>query len=152
MESTMKSERLKKLESELNDLEQWMKLGLVPNKELQRHNEEIDMLKKRIEEEKDRLLFLKESGEMEEFSAPRRGPTKTVYPDTPSMSDVEVNESTEGGFEVDQEETSTETSDESVVSETVREDDDATEDDEDPFSDRNRWRRGGIIDPESNDW
>lgn len=26
------------------------------------------------------------------------------------------------------------------------------EDDEDPFSDRNRWRRGGIIDPDANEW
>ena len=150
----MKSERLKKLEAELGDLEQWMKLGLVPNKELVRHGEEIDTLKRRIEEERERLQFLKESGDMEEFSAPRRGPTKTVYPDTPSMSDVEVNETTEGGFEVDQE-TSTETSEEAGASksaDTNTEDDDSSEEEDDPFSDKNRWKRGGIIDPESNDW
>ncbi|CRH86078.1 Uncharacterised protein [Chlamydia trachomatis] len=28
----------------------------------------------------------------------------------------------------------------------------SSEDDEDPFSDRNRWRRGGIIDPDANEW
>lgn len=147
----MKSERLKKLEAELSDLEQWMKLGLVPNKELERHSEEIDTLKRRINEEKERLQFLKESGEMEEFSAPRRGPTKTVYPDTPSMSDMEVNETTESGFDMDQDSTS-ETTEESTSSDSSYDDDDQTEDEDDPFSDRNRWRRGGIIDPESNDW
>jgi hypothetical protein len=26
------------------------------------------------------------------------------------------------------------------------------EDDESYFSDRNRWRRGGIVDPDANDW
>ncbi|MCH9703921.1 MAG: hypothetical protein K0U13_03940 [Chlamydiae bacterium] len=147
----MKSDRLKKLEAELADLEQWMKLGLVPNKELERHNEEINALRQRIDEERERLQFLKESGEMEEFSAPRRGPTKTVYPDTPSMSDVEVNDTTQGGFESEQE-TATETSEESTSSESSMDDDDRTEEEDDPFSDKNRWRRGGIIDPESNDW
>lgn len=37
----MKSERLKKLESELHDLTQWMQLGLVPkkrNRQAQRRN------------------------------------------------------------------------------------------------------------------
>ena len=72
----MKSERLKKLEAELADLEQWMKLGLVPKKELERHREEIENLKARIEEEKERLQFLKESGDMEEYTAPRRNPPK----------------------------------------------------------------------------
>ena len=37
----VKSERLKKLESELNDLEQWLKLGLVPKKDIEKHKEEI---------------------------------------------------------------------------------------------------------------
>jgi len=155
MESTMKSERLKKLEAELGDLEQWMKLGLVPNKELARHSEEIDALKRRIEEERERLQFLKESGEMEEFQAPRRAPTKTIYPDTPSMSDIEVSETTEGGsFESEQDQdTSTESDDGgSTIGESNLEDEEGEEDEEDPFSDKNRWRRGGIVDPESNDW
>ncbi len=66
----MKSERLKKLEAELNDLEQWMKLGLVPKKELERHREEIVNLRARIYEEKELFQFLKESGEGEGYGSP----------------------------------------------------------------------------------
>ena len=148
MDTTMKSERLKKLEAELGDLEQWMKLGLVPNRELERHRGEIHSLKERIVEEQKRLLFLKESGDVEEFVAPRRGPAKTVYADTPSMSDVGVGETTEGNFTADQD-TASETSDEGTqADETVAE----SEDEDDPFSDKNRWKRGGIRDPEADDW
>lgn len=152
MDTTMKSERLKKLESELNDLEQWMKLGLVPTKEIERHKEEIHHLKEKIEEEKERLQFLKESGEVEEFAAPRRGPSKTVYPDTPSMSDVDMNETSEEGFDIDQETTSETTEESTSTTEEVTTNEDYEEDEDDPFSDKNRWRRGGILDPESNDW
>jgi len=156
----MKSERLKKLEAELNDLEQWMKLGLVPKKELERHQEEIQNLKSRIEEEKERLQFLKESGDLEEYTAPRRSPAKTVYPETPSMSDVEFGESTEAALEMDTESLDLETTEEEREDRThggggggeeeVEEEEE--EDEEDPFSDRNRWRRGGIIDPDATEW
>ena len=154
----MKSERLKKLESELNDLEQWMKLGLVPKKELERHQEEIVNLKTRIEEEKERLQFLKESGDMEEYTAPRRSPAKTVYPETPSMSDVEFGESTEAALEMETEsmelETAEEDREERTTAGAIEEEveDEEEEDEEDPFSDRNRWRRGGIIDPDATEW
>lgn len=40
----VKSERLKKLESELQDLEQWLKLGLVPKKDVTKHKEEIEQI------------------------------------------------------------------------------------------------------------
>jgi hypothetical protein len=154
MDTTMKSDRLKKLEAELQDLQQWMKLGLVPKKELERHQEEMRALEGRIEEEKERLRFLKESGDMEDFQAPRRQPGKPAYSDNPTMSDVGMNESSESGFEIDQESTSGETQDEDATSsdDTSYDDDDLYKDDDDPFSDRNRWKRGGIIDPESNDW
>ena len=66
----MKSERLKKLESELQDLEQWLKLGLVPKKDLEKHREEMSNLKEKVSEEKERLRFLKESGELEESYGP----------------------------------------------------------------------------------
>lgn len=154
----MKSERLKKLEAELGDLEQWMKLGLVPKKELERHQQEIESLKERITEEKERLQFLKESGEGEEYTAPRRNPAKTVYPETPSMSDVDFNQSTEAGLDMETESMDLETSEEdeketatasTTVEEAVEEEE---EDEEDPFSDRNRWRRGGIIDPDATEW
>lgn len=151
----MKSERLKKFESELNDLEQWMKLGLVPKKEIERHREEIENLKARIIEEKERLQFLKESGEMEEFTAPRRSPAKTVYPETPSMSDVEFGETTEAGLDMETESLDLQTNEEEKEETTITTEIDRIEEEEeeeDPFSDRNRWRRGGIIDPDATEW
>src|SRR5215470_3897682 len=54
----IKSERLKKLETELQDLEQWLKLGLVPKKDIEKHKEEIKAVQTKIEEEKERLQFL----------------------------------------------------------------------------------------------
>lgn len=150
----MKSERLKKLESELGDLEQWMKLGLVPKKELARHEEEILSLKDRITEEKERLAFLKENGELEEYTTPRRSPSKTVYPDTPSMSDIEMTETSDTTtYDMDTETSSdTEAADFTSGGGEEKEENYDDEDDEDPFSDRNRWRRGGIIDPDATDW
>lgn len=151
----MKSERLKKLETELNDLEQWMKLGLVPKKELERHQQEIENLKERIEEEKERLQFLKESGDLEEYSTPRRSPAKTVYPETPSMTEVDYGQSTEAGLEMETESIELETTEEEKeepAATTVEGVAEEEEDEEDPFSDRNRWRRGGIIDPDATEW
>lgn len=149
----MKSERLKKFETELNDLEQWLKLGLVPKKELDRHREEIDSLKERIKEEKERLQFLKESGELEEYTAPRRVPTKAAYPETPSISDVEFGETTEAGLEMETESMDLETTDEDKEEAATSEEEvEEEEEEEDPFSDRNRWKRGGIIDPDANEW
>ena len=69
----IKSEKLKKLETELTDLEQWLKLGLVPKKDIDKHKDEILAVKHKIEEEKDRLQFLKESGEAEEYVDDIRG-------------------------------------------------------------------------------
>lgn len=158
LKEKMKSERLKKLESELNDLEQWLKLGLVPKKEMERHKEEILNLKARISEEKERLQFLKESGDMEEYSTPRRSPAKNVYPDTPTMSDIEVGEgTTEAGLDLETEamdlETGEEERDEEVTEGTQEEKiEEEEEEEEDPFSDRNRWRRGGILDPDATEW
>ena len=68
----MKSERLKKLESELQDLEQWLNLGLVPNKDIDKHKHEIEIMKNRVDDEKKRLLAIKENGDLEEFSVPKR--------------------------------------------------------------------------------
>lgn len=165
----MKSERLRKLETELQDLEQWLKLGLVPKKEIERHKEEISSLKTRIGEEKERLQYLKESGMAEEFTAPKKSPAKTVYPETPTFTEFEIEETegleaeTEGAeYEATEEETVVEEEEEKESPgggggspggvdepEKVEEDED---DEEDPFSDRNRWRRGGIIDPDASEW
>jgi len=49
-----KSERLKKLESEFLDLEQWKKLGLVPKSDIVKHEEEIKLIKERLKEEKEK--------------------------------------------------------------------------------------------------
>ncbi len=149
----MKSDRLKKFESELNDLEQWMKLGLVPKKEIERHKEEIENLQARISEEKERIQFLKESGDEEEFVAQRRTPAKAAYPDTPSMSDVEYGETTEVGLDMETESMDLQTSsDEKDEVTTTTEVEQVEEEEEDPFSDRNRWKRGGIIDPDATEW
>lgn len=152
----MKSERLKKLESELHDLEQWLKLGLVPKKELERHREEIENIRVRIEEEKERLQFLKDSGEGEDYVTPRRTPGKSAYPETPTFSELEMGDDTEAGLDIEtesmefetgstEEETSEETAEEGAAEE-------EEEEEEDPFSDQNRWKRGGIVDPDANEW
>ncbi|MDR3624384.1 MAG: hypothetical protein P4L16_04505 [Chlamydiales bacterium] len=154
----MKSERLKKLEADLRDLEQWLKLGLVPKKDVQKHQEEMRLLQQKVEEEKERLQFLKESGEAEEYVAPKRpGAARAGYPEGPTISDIDMMEEpsglTESSIDMDTEsvetdtfsgEERTESSDETVVEETE-------EEDEDPFSDKNRWKRG-IVDPESDQW
>ena len=152
----MKSERLKKLEAELRDLEQWLHLGLVPKKDIKKHEEEIRSLKDKIEEERERLQFLKESGEMEEFTAPRRTPPRSAaYPDTATIPDIDMAEESSGltdaGLEMETETIELDAyapEDREEGEEVVEEDDD---EDEDPFSDRNRWKRG-IIDPEADDW
>jgi hypothetical protein len=154
----MKSERLKKLEAELEDLEQWMGLGLVPKKDLEKHKEEIRSLKSKIDEEKERLRFLKESGELEEYVTPKRSNARQAYAEPHTLPDMEVSDNmTDAGLDMETEaydmETVTEeeteggggasTEEESAVEE---------EEDEDPFSDRNRWKRGILDDPDRDNW
>lgn len=153
----IKSERLKKLETELNDLEQWLKLGLVPKKDVDKHKDEIVAVKHKIEEEKERLQFLKESGEAEEYITPKRPTTRAGYNEMPTIPDIDMGETMGGndtGFEME--------TDAIEIDQTVEERDEdeeeandaeeEEEEDESYFSDRNRWRRGGIIDPDANDW
>src|SRR5437016_779095 len=103
----VKSERLKKLEIELADLEQWLKLGLVPKKDVEKHKEEINTLKIRIGEEKERLHFLKESGEAEEYIAPKRASGRSGFSDMPTIPDIDMGETgagiTESAFDMDTE-------------------------------------------------
>jgi hypothetical protein len=158
----MKSERLRKLETELQDLDQWLKLGLVPKKDIEKHKTEIQTLKEKINEEKERLRFLKESGAMEEYAPPKRSPhARQAFPDTASMPDIEMPEEglTDFGLDVETEsynletaggeETETATEVTAAVDEDAEDDD---EDDEDPFSDRNRWKRGVLEDPDADNW
>ena len=61
------------------------------------------------------------------------------------------------GFDMETEHDDAETS---IIEERDEADEDKTSDDEDEkeddddsyFSDKNRWRRGGIIDPDANEW
>jgi hypothetical protein len=167
-----KSERLRKLESELRDLEQWLQLGLVPKKDIDRHQEEIQCLKEKIDEEKERLQFLKEGGEAEEFIVPKRNAAKPGYNEVPTVPDIDIADTNAGlsdaGFEMETyitEDTSTisETEGDTFhsqegttsigdVNEPFIDEGDDDEEDESYFSDKNRWRRGGIIDPDADDW
>jgi hypothetical protein len=154
----IKSERLKKLESELADLEQWLKLGLVPKKDIEKHKEEIASVLAKIEEEKERLQFLKESGEQEEYITPKRPTARAGYTEMPTIPDIDMGETagglTDGGFDMETDAVEVESSvieeREEAEEETTRTEDE--EEDESYFSDKNRWRRGGIIDPDADEW
>lgn len=154
----IKSERLKKLETELHDLEQWLKLGLVPKKDLEKHRSEIKSLSERIDEERDRLRSLKESGEVEEYVPPKRNPRQT-FQEPQSMPDMEISGDeglTDAGLDMETEsyEVETSTGEETTEHETEEEGafEEEEEEEEDPFSDRNRWKRGVLEDPDARDW
>ena len=166
MMKPIKSERLRKLESELNDLEQWLRLGLVPKKDIEKHKEEITALEEKISEEKERLQFLKEGGEADDFVIPKRGAAKQGYSDMPTLPDVDIADSssgiTESGFDMDTyitEETAEEGDAEPFDEDSSETETGATpkseeeeEEDESYFSEKNRWRRGGIVDPDADEW
>ena len=158
----IKSERLKKLETELEDLEQWMNLGLVPKKDVEKHREEIRSLRDKIGEEKERLRFMKESGDGEEYVAPKKSPARASYAEPHTLPDMDMGENmTDAGLDME-----TEAYDMETIAEEETEggggggaagsDEEATvaeaEDEEDPFSDRNRWKRGILEDPDSDKW
>jgi len=154
-----KSERLKKLELELNDLEQWLKLGLVPKRDLAKHKEEIVAVTAKIDEEKERLQFLKESGEGEDFVAPKRPQARAGYSEMPTLPDIDAAETASGTNYTDAEyssETEHGEGDSTAAEEAGGDDESATvsdEDEESYFSDRNRWKRGGnIVDPDADAW
>lgn len=148
-----KSEKLKKLENELEDLEQWLALNLVPKKDIEKHKAEIHSLKNRILEEEERLKNLKENGELEEY-APTKKPSRPSFQDNPTISDIgEEAEEEEGPTDTELElETDAFESEYTSGEEEFSEEKTSIEEDEDPFSDRNRWRRGVLEDPESPEW
>jgi len=161
----IKSERLRKLEAELQDLKQWLQLGLVPKKDIEKHKEEIQGLETKVYEEKERLQFLKDGGEAEEFIVPKRGAQKAGYNEMPTISDEGEGGSglTEGSFDMEtyfSDETFDEETDADANTEGHEEGREKTEraktdtelEDESYFSDRNRWRRGGIVDPDADEW
>lgn len=153
----IKSERLKKLETELGDLEQWMHLGLVPKKDVDKHREEIRSLKTKIEEEKERLRFMKESGDLEEYVTPKRSSARQPYAESHTLPDMEIGDNmTDAGLDMETENYDMETIAEEETEGGGAEEGDTTiaeeEDDEDPFSDRNRWKRGILEDPDADNW
>ena len=142
------------MESELQDLEQWLKLGLVPKKDTEKHKEEIRQMKSKVEEEKERLQFLKESGEQEEYITPKRTP-KASYAEGQNLPDIDVSDESEGltdvgGLDLETEQLDLDTSVEEPA-DTYDETSNVEEEEEDPFSDSSRWKRG-IADPEADDW
>ncbi len=156
----MKSERLKKLETELEDLEQWMNLGLVPKKDVEKHKEEIRSIQAKINEEKDRLRYLKESGELEEYVTPKRSSARQAYAEPHTLPDMDVGDHmTDAGLDMETEaydmETITEDETEGGGGGGGSTEEESTlleEEDEDPFSDRNRWKRGILEDPDADNW
>lgn len=155
----LKSERLKKLENELHDLEQWLKLSLVPKKDIEKHKVEIEAVQKKLDEEVERLRFLKESGEVEEYTPPKKG-GRPAYQEPQSMPEMtaagEETSTEEGSFE--SETTTFETSETQTGEETTTEaaeeegNSQLYDEDDDPFSDKNRWKRGILEDPDADEW
>ncbi len=148
-----KSERLKKLEVELNDLEQWLKLGLVPKRDINKHKEEIANIKAKIDEEKERLSFLKESGEGEEYTTPKRAPARAGYTDMPTIPDIDAAETGMGGsgdthFTIG---TEAGTGESSIIEEKDDDEATATEEEDNTYFNPNRWREG-IVDPDADEW
>lgn len=153
----MKSERLKKLETELEDLEQWMNLGLVPKKDVDKHREEIRSIKGRIGEELERLRFMKENGETEEYVTPKRNPGRQAYAEPHTLPDMEMSENmTDAGLDMETENFDMETISEEETESGAGGSEDGTlveeEEEEDPFSDKNRWKRGVLEDPDVDSW
>jgi len=144
----LKSERLKKLETELLDLQKWLDLGLVPKKDIEKHKEEIRIIKQKIEEEKERLRFMKETGDMQDYVAPKKAPAKQIYPEPQTLPDMD------GGMETDLGLDETETFELETAQEEATEVATFVEEEEteDPFSDRNRWKRGILEDPDADNW
>jgi myosin heavy subunit len=155
LDMAIKSDRLKKLEAELEDLMQWEKLGLVPKKDLQKHKEEISSIQTRMDEECERLKIMKETGEYEEYIAPKRNASKQAYAEPQTLPDMEIGMETDLGldmetetFDVTEATTVGEEAEVHVDEEQAAEE----EEEEDPFSDRNRWKRGVMEDPDADNW
>lgn len=149
----MKSERLKKLEKELDDLEKWLKLGLVPKSEEEKHKVEMEHLQKKISDENQRLEAIRDQEDGNEFVIPKKNQgARAGYQEHHTIPDVSETSSgfTETGLDMNTEthdaETSTGYTDTHTASHTTMNEDD------DPFSDKNRWKRGILEDPDSDSW
>ncbi len=150
--SKIKSEKFKKLEQELADLERWLDLGLVPKKDLVKHTAEIKSLKHKIEEEKSKLTESKDGNEPEEYIAPKRAGAKPAFTEQSNIPDVDAADDSSSSEEDIGSDDSYVTEDFDGDDEPDEVDTDEEDDEEDPFSDRNRWRRGVLEDPDADNW
>ncbi len=143
---TLKSEKLKRYEIELNDLEQWLKMGLVPKSDMEKHKSEIVAVKKKVTDEKKRLQNLKESGELEEYVTPRKQAPRSSFVESPTLPDTEAAEAATSTTELTTENGTTETGGEELDTseQTITEE-------EDPFSDKARWKRG-MLHSDDDEW
>jgi hypothetical protein len=149
---SIKTERLKKMESEMRDLQQWLKLGLVPKKDLAKHEEEIKNLQSRIEEENERIKFLKEGGDLEDLYTSRKTPSRNVYQDAPTISDIHISDTAAGVADTSASVDNDSATDSDEPEKASEEGNETAETEwEDPFSDAARWRRG-ISDPDAEEW
>lgn len=151
----MKNEKIKKLEKELSDLEKWIQLKLVGEKDLKRHEQELKDLRKKIEEEKQRLIALKETGNVEEYPVPRKPAQKQLY-EQPSISDID-NDAELSETDFDTESHTMEMDHSSLFDLDINEEGKSSHHreydvDEDPYSEKNRWKRSTEFpDPDNDD-
>jgi hypothetical protein len=141
-----KSDRLKKFEGELKDLEDWLRLGLVPKKDLDNHRVEIKEAKVKIVDEEKRMKKLRESGDLEEYVSRKNVARPAPFSDSPTMPDLDIGGGGEDyvdlniAHEVDNFEFDTS----SIIEEKDTSDDTVleTKEEDNPFSEKNRWIRG----------
>jgi hypothetical protein len=142
----MKSERLQKLEMELEVNESCMAAGLFPPREKGRYLEEIRSIKTKIEEEKERLRFMKENGDVEEYVIPKRNLARQAYAEPHTLPDMDAGDQmTDNGdtdnMDFDATETGADEETESGSDSEDKETEDDDDEDEGGFSDAVRIRR-----------
>lgn len=152
--SSPKSDRLKKLEAEHHDLKQWLDLKLVPQKDVPLHEAEIKALEAKIFDEKRRLQSLKEGADSEDYSIPRRNASaKAAYQDSGLSSDMETESErlTDAGLDMETESYESHSSSFDLY-EAFDDQNTESEEDDDPFSDKNRWKRGMLEEQDNSQW
>lgn len=151
----MKSERLQKLEMELEVNESCMAAGLFPPREKERYLEEIRSVKLKIEEEKERLRFMKENGDVEEYVIPKRNPGRQAYADPHTLPDMDMGDQmTDNASDTDFELTDTLSDEETESGESESAStEDGEEEEEDGFSRHAQARRlSQSLDPDQDNW
>lgn len=154
--SSPKSDRLRKLETEHSDLKQWLDLKLVPKKDLPLHEAELKALEAKIFDEKKRLQSIKDGADTEEYSIPKRGAgAKAGYQDGGLNEEMDMQEEglTDAGLEIENDSYEGGGSSSSFdLYESFDEQSTESEEDEDPFSDKNRWKRGMLEEQDNSQW